>query len=154
MMKTLQFRNKRQKPDPPVADLERRQLQAYAAAVRDEQHWQDILASAPSEETRHELERIIGPMLAFRRAAACTTPGCESGKVGTWQPVLELRNPFSPDPIAWVPIELHLCDECKAEATVKDFLTPDVWSQILAQWDNDYGPPVHHRTTLIFDRVH
>ncbi len=93
-------------------------------------------------------------MLPFRRAAVCTTPGCDSGKPGLWQPVLEVRNPFDADPAAWVSIELHLCDDCKGEARVEDFTVPSIWGQVMTSWDPEMGPPVRHRTTLTFDRIH
>jgi hypothetical protein len=135
--------------------LERQQLEKFAARVVDEQHWEDVLASCPTPETRAELERVIGPMLAFRRAAPCTTPECTSGDIGLFQPVLEVRNPITPDDVAWVPIErLRLCQTCYAQARVQDFLTDDIWQQILLAWDPSAFPPVRRLTTLTFDRVH
>lgn len=142
------------KAEPNEEEHQRQTLQRLANAVRDEQHWQDILAAAETPESRDELERLVGPKLRFRRACPCTTPECESGDPGLWQPVLEVRSPMTPNAPAWVPIELRLCEGCKSDAEVQHFLTDAIWRQILHQWAVDDPPPVKRLTTLKFDRVH
>lgn len=145
---------KKPAPTDTPADLERAALQRLANAVVDEAHWQDVLGSAYDAETRAELERVVGPMLKFRRGAVCTTPDCGSGEHGIWQPVLVCRSATAPEQdSAWVPIELRLCDTCKASATLEDFLTEDIWRQTLSQWTAEW-PPTRHLTTLSWDRVH
>lgn len=134
-------------------ELERQAVQRLISNVQDEAHWQQILASAGTDAQREELERVCGRMLPFRRAAPCTTPGCDSGEAGIWQPSLVVACPRTPTDPSWVPIELRLCDACKQDATVRDFLTPDIWSQILTAWDGP-EPPVQRLTTLAFDRIH
>jgi hypothetical protein len=135
--------------------LERRQVQRLANMVTDETHWQHILASAHTEEQREELERVVAPLLVFRRAAVCTTPECVSGQPGVYQPVLEVRSPLAAEDVAYVPIErLRLCEQCKAEAKVQHFLTDDIWQQIMGAWTESTIPPVRRLTTLAFDRVH
>lgn len=134
-------------------DLERQAMHKLVANVVDEAHWQTILATAETEEQRQELERVCGPMLKFRRGAPCTTPGCDSGELAIWQPVLVVAMPQEPDNPSWVPLDLRLCEACKKEAEVEDFLKPSIWSQILAAWEGPQ-PPVKRLTTLSFDRVH
>ncbi len=138
---------------PTEAELQRQAVQRLANSVESEAHWAQILKTAESPESRAELERVVGPMLPFRRAAVCTTPDCASGLPGLWQPVLVVRSPLAPDP-AWVPIELHLCETCKNEATLEDFLTAGIWAQILDQFDATTPPPIRRLTTLSWDRVH
>lgn len=139
---------------PAEAALQREALQRLANSVQDDAHWQQVLDSATSPESRAELERVVGPLLPFRRAAVCTTPDCASGLTGVWQPVLVVASPLSPTAPSWVPIELRLCERCKAEATLGDFLTDGIWAQVLAQWDPHADPPVRRLTTLTFDRIH
>lgn len=134
--------------------LERQAVQRMAARVQDETHWGQILASAETDAVRAELERVVGPLLAFRRAAPCTTPDCDSGKHGQWQPVLVVANPLEADTPSWVPIELRLCDDCKKDARLKDFLTDGIWAQVLKAWSADTLPPVRRLTRLQFDRIH
>lgn len=136
---------------PSDRELQRHALQKLASAVQDEDHWQQILQAA-TEEQREELERVVGPLLKFRRVAACTTSTCSSGKPGLWQPALEVLSPDGS--VSWVPIDLHLCDDCKQEATVEDFCTDAIWSQVLLSWPSDTLPPLRNRTQLRFDRVH
>lgn len=135
-------------------DLQRQALQRLANNVTNEEHWQTILASAPSEENRDEIERVVGPLLTFRRAAPCTTPDCQSGLPSLWQPVLVVASSLTPDELSWVTIELRLCDECKQEARLGHFLTDSVWTQIIAAWDSETPPPVRRLTTLSWDRIH
>lgn len=135
-------------------ELERQAVARLASNVVNEAHWQQVLASAETDEQRAELERVVGPMLPFRRAAACTTPGCVSGKHGIWQPVLVVLAPQALDAPVHVPIELRLCDACKAEATLDDFLTDGIWLQVLSVWPGTDWPPVRRLTTLQWDRVH
>lgn len=142
----------RQRPSPSELELQRKQVAALVAAVESEAHWQQILNSA-TPESREELERVVGPMLPFRRAAPCTTPGCDSGQHGVWQPVLVVGSPVSLEP-SWVPVELRLCDQCKADAAVGDFLTDSIWDQILVNWPEPDAPPVRRLVSLQFDRVH
>lgn len=142
------------KPDPTEADLQRQAVLRLAAQVKSEAHWEHILSSAETEAQREELERVVGPLLPFRRAAPCTTPDCETGKPGLWQPVLVVCSPIAPEDAAHVPIELHLCDECKATASVEDFLVDSIWSQIVAAWDDPTIPPVRQRTMLQWSRTH
>lgn len=146
--------NVQPKATPKQRKLERKHLQRMASKVQSEAHWQQILGSATSAESRAELERVVGPMLSFRRAAPCTTPDCESGKPGVWQPVLVVKSPIDPDTPAWVPIELHLCHDCKQEADLSHFLTDGVWQQVLEKWDSELPPPIKRLTTLQFDRIH
>jgi len=134
--------------------MERQAVARLAAHVRDEDHWQQVLASAETAEQKEELERVVGPMLSFRRAAACTSPGCASGKAGLWQPVLVVASPQAPDDPSWVPIELRLCDECHEDAQLADFLTDGVWLQVLSAWSHRDWPPVRRLTRLQWDRVH
>lgn len=139
--------------DEASRKLEREAVQGLASKVRDEEHWQHILASAEGTQ-REELERVVGPMLPFRRAAPCTTPECESGHMGMWRPVLVVSSPLAPEDLFYVPIDLNLCSICKVEAQVEDFLVDTIWSQILAAWQGEQYPPVRRRTTLMFDRIH
>lgn len=137
-----------------VEESERKRLMTLASRVQDEKHWQDVLDGCATEVQREELERVLGPMLRFRRGAPCTSPGCSSGKHGIWQPVLVVRSPVDIESPSWVPIELRLCDDCKAEADVADFLTDSIWAQILTQWEKELPPPVRLLSQLKFDRVH
>lgn len=137
---------------PSEADLQRRQVQQFAERVESEAHWAQILKSAPSAESRAELERVVGPLLRFRRPFLCTTPDCDSGQPGLWQPSLVIRPP-GVDTQAWVPIELFLCETCKNEATLKDFLTDGIWEQIIEQLADQTLPPVRRFTTLQWDRI-
>lgn len=142
------------KPTGPEVDLQRQAVQKLVANVVDDAHWQQILAAAESDASREELERVVGPLLKFRRAAPCTTPDCDSGEQGLWQPVLVVSSPLAPDDRSWVSIELRLCERCKAEATTQDFLTDGIWAQILDAWTHHQWPPVRARTTLAWERVH
>jgi len=144
------------RPSKIRADAQARgALMAMAAKVQDEAHWQSILAKAETDAQREELERVIGPLLAFRRPdTACTTPECDSGEPGVWQPVLVVANPVDPTDTSWVPIELRLCDTCKAEASVEHFVTDDIWRQIIHAWDQPQWPPVRRLTRLTWDRTH
>ena len=152
-MTTRDLRIVKKPSTPTEADLQRQAVQRLANSVRDEQHWLQVLDSASSPESRDELERVVGPMLPFRRAAVCTTPDCASGQPGTWQPVLVVTSTVNPEAVSWVPIELRLCEACKTEATLSDFLTDDIWKQILEQIESGW-PPVRRLTTLTFDRIH
>lgn len=141
----------------PAEDLiERQGLQRLVNAVRDEAHWQDILAKAETPESRAELERVVGPMLPFRKAGHCTTPDCTSGLNGIWRPVLVVRSQLTPLSESWCPLEnLSLCKDCKDEAQVEDFLTGTIQAQILAQCEEaGILPPTWRMTTLSWDRVH
>jgi hypothetical protein len=139
---------------PKEPDLQRQAVQRLASSVRDETHWAQILESAETEDQRTELERVVGPLLPFRRAAPCTTPECPSGQQGVWQPMLVVVSPLDSTNLSWVPIELRLCDTCKAEATMRDFLTDGIWDQVLAQWEATIPPPVRRLTTLSWNRIH
>lgn len=138
---------------PAQRELERQALQQMASRVLSEAHWQTILTSADGPQ-REELERVVGPLLAFRRAAVCTTPDCGSGEAGIWQPVLQVRSPLDVGEFAWVPIELRLCPSCKEEAQLDDFLTDAIWGQIMGAWADSTIPPVRRLTTLAWDRIH
>ncbi len=138
---------------PSDRELQRRSLQNIANAVESEEQWAAILATAAPEQAE-ELERVVGPLLPFRRTQGCTTPGCESGQRGEYQPVLLARNPQHPEDVFHVPIELHLCETCKAEAELSDFLTDEIWSQIMLAWPHGEWPPVRRLTRLTFDRTH
>ena len=139
---------------PSQRELERQAVQSLANRVSDEAHWQQILSTTQTQEQREELERVVGPMLSFRRSAPCTTPECESGEHGVWQPVLVVASPLAPDEPSWVPIELKLCTSCKESASVEHFLTDDIWAQVLSAWPDPTLPPVRRLVTLQFDRVH
>lgn len=141
------------KPTAPTEEeLQRQAVQRLANAVESEAHWAQILRDAPSPANREELERVVGPMLKFRRTFLCTTPDCDSGKPGLWQPSLVIRAPGF-DATAWVPVELFLCETCKLDATLRDFLTDSIWAQVLEQFDPTTPPPVRRLTTLQWDRV-
>lgn len=144
---------KRQR-SPSQDEMEKAQLQRFASAVRDDEHWQAILRSADTDEQRAELNRVVGPLLPFRRASPCTTPDCDSGKTGTWQPVLMVSSPTAITEPSYVPIELRLCEKCKEDAQLSHFLTDGIWSQILGAWDDPTRPPVRRLTVLQWDRVH
>lgn len=135
------------------ADLQRQAVQRLANSVQSEAHWAQILKSAPSEESRAELERVVAPRLPFRRTNLCTTPDCASGQPGDYQPVLVIRAPGVPEE-AWVPIELRLCETCKNEAQLADFLTDSIWAQVLEQLAPTTIPPVRRLTSLTWDRIH
>lgn len=135
-------------------ELERQAVARLASNVVDEVHWQQVLASAETDEQRAELERVVGPMLAFRRAAPCTTPSCTSGKVGMWTPTLLVASPQQPDVPVHVSIELRLCEDCKRDATLDDFLTDHIWLQVMGAWPRGDFPPVRRLTMLQWDRVH
>ncbi len=151
-MKTSDFKIVKKPAAPTEQDLQRQAVQRLANAVESEAHWAQVLRDAPSPESRAELERVVGPMLRFRRQFLCTTPDCDSGKPGIWQPSLVIRAPHVAEP-AWVPIELFLCETCKNEATLKDFLTDSIWEQVLEQMSVEAVPPVRRLTTLQFDRI-
>lgn len=136
---------------PTDLELQKAALQRLADAVQDEAHWQQILDQAAPEQ-REELERVVGPLLKFKRTKACTTPDCTSGKHGTWQPVLEVATLDGES--AWVPIELHLCDDCKEGATTQDFMTDGIWAQIMLTWPEGRFPPMKTRTMLRWSREH
>lgn len=151
-MKPSDLRIVKKPTAPTEADLERQAVQRLANSVESEAHWAQILKTA-GETERTELERVVGPMLAFRRAAVCTTPDCDSGQPGMWQPVLIIQAPQVPEK-AWVPIELKLCETCKNEAQLSDFLTDGIWRQVLDQCAATTIPPVRRLTSLSWDRVH
>lgn len=156
-MSTVKRRDIRIQKVPKTAserELHRQQVQQLASRVSSEEHWTAILASAGTDDQREELERVVGPMLTFRRAAACTTPDCDSGDPGVWTPVLEVRSPFAQNDPSWVPIELRLCESCKADAQLASFLTEGIWSQVLANWDDPAMPPVQRLTSLTWERSH
>jgi hypothetical protein len=141
------------KAAPTEQELQKRALQQWANRVESEAHWAQILRDAPSSESRAELERVVGPLLTFRRTFLCTTPDCDSGQPGIWQPTLVIRPP-GVDTQAWVPIELLLCETCKLDASLKDFLTESIWAQVLDQFtDPTTPPPVKRLTTLEWSRV-
>lgn len=135
-----------------LPDDTREQLQAFADAVEDEAHWQRLLGTATTDEAREELERVVAPMLRFRKAR-CHTPACDSGQLPIWQPVLVVRK-RPEDPPMWAPIEVRYCDRCKDDMTVRDLLTGDIWSQIVRQCVAAGDPvPVRLLTGLLFDRL-
>ena len=136
------------------SEVERKHLQRLASQVPSEEVWAEVLASATSDEVRAMLVEKVAPMLSFRRAAVCTTPGCESGQQGTWTPVLACANTVDPSGLSYVSIQLKMCDSCKDEASLADFLTDDIWAQILAAWDYDDIPPSRDMTTLQWERAH
>lgn len=145
-----------QKPSPVrLAAQQRSQLHEMAAKVQDEAHWQSILKTAETDEQREELERVVGPLLHWRKpSTACTTPECSSD-LGVWQPVLVVASPLDPEVTSWVPIELRLCEACKADAVLADFMTDHIWRQVLDAWPhNSVPPPVRRLTTLQWDRIH
>lgn len=146
----------KEKRTPAEDAIERQGIARLVSAVKDEAHWQTILEKAETPESKAELERVVGPMLAFRKAAPCTTPDCVSGLHGTWRPVLVVRSQLEPTSETWCPLEnLSLCKDCKEDAAVEDFLTETIQGQILAQC-NEAGilPPTWRMTTLSWDRVH
>lgn len=136
---------------PSDRELQREALQALANGVQDEAHWDEILSQATPEQ-REELERVVAPLLKFRRAAVCTTPNCTSGQPGMWEPTLEMLSPDGT--VSWAPLSLRLCDRCKAAASVEAFCTDAIWRQVLLSWQPDVLPPLRHRTQLRFDRSH
>lgn len=137
--------------DRDVVRVQREELRAYAAQIQDEAQWSHILSQA-TPESRQELERVLGPLLRFRRHA-CASPGCE-GKP-EYQPVLTVRASRFHDPI-WAPLELRYCSACKdAIFGASALLTDDIWSQIVAQCEaaGEY-PPAKYLTVLSWDREH
>lgn len=138
-------------PSPTDEQLAKQQLQRMADAVQNEAHWHEILKTA-SQAEREELERVVGPLLKFRRTLVCDTPDCTSQKEAKWQPSLRVVNPDGAE--SYVPIERKYCDECKKSASMGDFLTSDIWTQILVNWPKDWQPPVRRHTTLTWDKKH
>ena len=138
---------------PSDRELAKRGLQRIANAVESEEHWRRILDAAGPEQ-RDELERVVGPLLRFRRSSPCTTPDCESGKAGEYQPVLEVVSATDATDIFHVPIELKLCEDCQKGAVREDFLTDALWAQVIMAWPSSEYPPLRSRTRLRFDRVH
>jgi hypothetical protein len=127
------------------------QLQAFADQVEDEAHWQRLLATAQTDDSRAELETVVGPMLKFRQPR-CHTPECDSGEPPLFQPVLIVRK--RPQDQIWAPLEFRVCDTCRAKITVGDLLTVDIWQQIVQQCLAAGEPiPVREMTSLMFDRV-
>lgn len=141
-------------------ELERAALARMASQVQDEAHWRQILSNADTDAQREELERVIGPMLTFRRALPCNNPDCDSTLPAIWQPVLVVSNPVTPEDQSWVPIELRYCDRCKRDAAVEDFVTDGIWEQVMAHWPTGSKeepgplPPTRSRSTLAWDQVH
>jgi hypothetical protein len=126
-------------------------LREMAARITDEASWQAILASAQDDETRAELERVVGPLLAFRHPH-CHTPLCESGLPPIYQPTLVVRHQAWGDPI-YAPIEIRVCEDCKASMRVGDLMTSAIWGQICAKCDEAGEPtPTRILTQLTFDR--
>lgn len=136
------------------SEVERKHLQRLASQVPSEEVWAEVLANATSDDVRAMLVEKVAPMLSFRRAAVCTTPGCESGEQGTWTPALACTNIVDQSTLSYVSIQLKLCDTCKDDASLADFLTDDIWAQILAAWDPDDIPPSRDMTTLQWERAH
>jgi hypothetical protein len=134
------------------AEVEGAELVNYANQITSEEQWQELLGKADSDETREELNRVIGPLLPFRRAAPCHTPGCFG--VAIWEPSFELHSRNQTDPI-WAPLEVRYCEACKKEATLDALLPDSVWSQILEQM-SEAGEerPVRWLTKLNWNRVH
>lgn len=129
-------------------------LQAFADLVADEAHWKEILAKAETDASRAELERLVGPLLPFRKAWRCHRPDCDSGQPALWQPVFVLQH--MDGETSWAPLDIRLCEPCKGEATVEDLLTDAIWVQILAGCA-DAGltsKPMRGGTVLQFQRVH
>lgn len=150
-------RAKRNGPDLYVVDtgqltrIERANLQAFADQVEDEAHWQQLLASA-DEDRRADLERLVGPLLAFRRPR-CAAPSCDSGLPPVYRPVLVVRKRLEDTPL-YAPIEIGLCKTCKAQMRVGDAITDDIWTQIIRQCVAcGYPVPDRALTALTFDRV-
>jgi hypothetical protein len=138
--------------DDEPTEWERERLQQFADQVDSEAHWQRLLKTATTDAHRAELERIIGPLLRFRQSR-CTSPGCESGLPAIYQPVLVLRKRPEDDPM-WAPIELRLCEVCKAQMSARDLLVDDIWTQIIKQCVANGDPvPVRLLSQLTFDRV-
>jgi hypothetical protein len=138
------------KETPRAEELE--QLREFASKVEDEAHWSRLLASAESDESRAELERVLGPLLPFRKPR-CHSPSCESGLPPIWQPVLVVRKRPDDAPI-WAPIEVRFCETCKKEMGVRDLMTDDIWRQITFQCLSSGEPiPVRLLTQLTFDRI-
>lgn len=136
---------------PPAEDLE--QLREFASQVEGEDHWSRLLASAETEESRAELERVVGPLLPFRKPR-CHAPTCESGLPPVWTPVLLVRKRPEDGPI-FAPIEIRLCDECKRTMKVRDAITDDIWTQIIRQTVAAGEPvPVRALSQLMFERAH
>jgi hypothetical protein len=128
-------------------------VRSYAAQVTSEDHWKQILASAPSDQVRAELERTVGPLLSFRRAAPCHTPECDSMLPAEYQPVLICYVTMGDAPL-WAPLELRYCAKCKDDIRVGDVLTDGVWEQILKQCLEAGDNPRRFLTQLSWDRVH
>jgi hypothetical protein len=128
-------------------------VRGYANQVTDETHWAQILAAAPSDEVRVELERTVGPLLRFRRAAPCSTASCQSLLPAVWQPVFVVHCTASDEPI-WAPLEVHYCDTCKQEIRLADVMTDEVWGQILTKCQATGDNPRRWLTELMWDRIH
>ena len=134
------------------AEVEGAELVNYANQVTSEAQWQAILNNADSDETRDELNRVIGPLLPFRRAAPCRTPGCFGQAI--YEPCFEVRASTVNEPI-YAPLEVRFCEACKKEATVEALLPDSVWEQILAQCAEAGEPrPVRWLTVLNWNRIH
>lgn len=126
-------------------------LRGMAAQVRDEAHWQEILANAQDVATAAELERAVGPLLPFRNVR-CHSPLCESGLPPVYQPVLVVRHQSWGDPI-YAPVEIRICEECKASMLVGDVLADGIWEQVCAKCEAAGEPtPTRLLTQLTFDR--
>jgi hypothetical protein len=130
-------------------DFERQKLERFAELVTDEAHWQRILADA-SDASREELERVVGPMLSFRK---CLNKECTSGEPAIWLPVLLLRA-YPGGPTSRQMILGRVCTPCKDLITVEDVLTDDVWIRTVTSY-TEAGKPWPYRpiTTLTFEGV-
>lgn len=108
-------------------DFERAKLQRLADAVRDEEHWQQILDFDTRPEVQEELERLVGPMLRFRR---CDNVNCETKGRGIWRPVLLVRG-WPEGPTDRIEVLRKVCTDCREETDLSDLLTDEVWERAI-----------------------
>lgn len=129
---------------------ERARLRDFADRVTDEAHWQAILDSAETPESRAELDRVVGPLLPFRR---CANKECESGDAGIWVPVLLFRC-YLDGPTTRMTVQRKVCTVCREAITLDDILTDEVWARAIAAYlEADAAWPDRSLTTITFDPV-
>lgn len=143
-------RESRVREFPNAEERERRKLIAFAQAVRDEDHWQQVLATSPNDDVRAELEAVVGPMLRWRRG--CAHRGCQSIEPAAYAVVLKLGFPDRDS--AETDLGVKVCHPCRAIVTVDDVLTDDLWSGVIQQCVQQGAPiPVRGLCTLRFEAL-
>jgi len=139
---------RREELSPEERELE--ELKAYARAVRDEAHWQSILASTDKPEVREELERVVGPLLRFRRG--CAYLGCTSTEPARYEVFLSLEAENGDKSLS--DVHISVCHPCRGKLTVEDVVTDEIWSEVVQQAIRQgVYVPDRKKTELRFDAL-